>query len=243
MTDAIIPEVVIASIDLKFPKEDGADDAATNRQAIISHRDEIQHRCLFLGALLKDCRDKEYWKKLGYESFNAFLGDPEITLKYKTVANWILIVERYSQGLMIPGDRLSKIGVRRLQLISPVVRDDPEKWLGLAENLSKSDLTNEVRLSQGKTEVDFPPEKSIPSGANYKQYVKSCPCCVCGKSPVDPDHFPRTVAGGAGPYDVIPLCRECHNEHHDDGVVTFFERYRNKIFDWIYGNLIAWYNG
>jgi hypothetical protein len=218
-------------------------DAELDKKMILAHRDEIQLRYLLLGSLLKDVRDREEWKKLGYHSFNSFLGDPDNGFTFSEAKTWIKVVEIFQQELCIPLHRLAKISVRKLYLISPVVKTDPEKWLGLAENLSKSDLTNEVRLSQGKTEVDFPPEKSIPSGANYKQYVKSCPCCVCGKSPVDPDHFPRTVGAGAGPYDVIPLCRECHNEHHDDGVVTFFERYRNKIFDWIYGNLIAWYNG
>jgi hypothetical protein len=212
--------------------------AEDNRQAIIKHRDEVQAQFLMLGALLQDCRDKLYWKQLGYETFGAFLGDPEITLKRSTAYNLINIYHKYSEQMGVPSTTLAKIGTRKLQIISPVVETDPERWLGEAENLSKSDLINMVRVEQGKGEVYFTPEKKEASGA-YREYVKSSPCCVCGKRPSDPAHYPRTVGAGAGEDDVIPLCRECHGEQHNIGVNSFFEKYGHLIFRWIYDTLHA----
>ena len=217
--------------------------AQANREAIIKHRDEIQFRGLIVGALLKDCRDKELWKVLGYESFAAFLGDPEITMKRSTAYNLILIYEVYQEKMGLPVERLKKIGTRKLQIILPMVQTDPDHWLSEAESLSKSDLINTVKEAQGKEPIQFRPDKTLPKGKNYGQYVKSCPCCVCGKSPVDSAHFPRTVGAGAGAWDVIPLCRECHGEQHNDGVNTFFERYGVKIFEWVYDKLHSWYGG
>ena len=222
-------------------KIESADIASKNRDAIIKHRDEIQFRFLVLGGLLQDCRDKLYWQRLGYESFAAFLGDPDITLKRSTAYNLINIYHKYSEGMGLPTERLAKIGSRRLQIILPVVETDPDKWLGAAESMSKSDLINEVRAEKGKEPVVFKAESIQIDAGTYIGMVKSSPCCVCGREPVDPAHFPISRGAGAADNDVIPLCRECHDEQHRDGVDTFHAKYKGRIWAWVYDKLHARY--
>lgn len=59
------------------------------------------------------------------------------------------------------------------------------------------------------------------------EYVRTLPCAVCGRSPVDPAHVRCRRVYGAwlenGDGNLIPLCRTHHNEQHSRGIVTFQE--------------------
>lgn len=54
----------------------------------------------------------------------------------------------------------------------------------------------------------------------YTDWVKSLPCCVCGKQSDDPHHIIQAGYGGKGTKAsdlwTIPLCREHHDELHKD---------------------------
>ena len=68
----------------------------------------------------------------------------------------------------------------------------------------------------------FPP----PEASSYTEYVKSHPCILCGKSPVDYAHWPRTrIRGEFG----IPLCRNCHRHQEDLPRGDFLEMYSEPI--------------
>lgn len=70
---------------------------------------------------------------------------------------------------------------------------------------------------------------------DYIEYIKSKPCRVCGKLPVDPDHLEARGMGGAGKggtvtgtikdYYTIPLCRTHHTERGSLGNKRFEEEY------------------
>jgi len=66
--------------------------------------------------------------------------------------------------------------------------------------------------------------KPIRSPA-YRRWVKSLPCCACGKSADDPHHIISVGYGGMGTKVsdlwAIPLCREHHDSLH--GNVTDWE--------------------
>ena len=55
---------------------------------------------------------------------------------------------------------------------------------------------------------------SAPAPASYTEYVRSKPCCECGKEPAQYAHFPRT--GAAGGKFGIPMCGSCHMDFHRD---------------------------
>lgn len=57
---------------------------------------------------------------------------------------------------------------------------------------------------------------------NYKNFIKTLPCCHCGRFGVDPHHMigvDKMGSIGATTSDItlMPLCREDHNAVHADG--------------------------
>ena len=67
---------------------------------------------------------------------------------------------------------------------------------------------------------------------DYVEFVRNHPCLICGDT-AEPHHFPRTVGAGAKEHEVIPLCRACHTEAHDDPI-DFLIMYKYKLFIYFY---------
>lgn len=232
-----------------------ADAAHENRRQILEIKRIMGTVDFHLARLLKENRDLGFFKLLGYDSFNEFLAEPELAFRRAKAYNLIRQYELFVQKLGIDEDRLSKIGTRKLTMIMPVVEGEPEKWLGAAEALSRSDLTDEVRDAQGLEVMTrkYQNEEKIGtsfspwlSGESYLKYVKSAPCCACGVDGpgdgVDAAHFPRTKGAGAEDWKVMPLCRCCHREQHDGGSQWLWEN-RVKVFDWFYGIVSKFFKG
>ena len=70
--------------------------------------------------------------------------------------------------------------------------------------------------------MQFPKDK-IYRSEEYKAYVRTLPCIVCGK-PSEPHHEVTGGTGIKGP-DLfsIPLCRDDHRRREDTGKETFWE--------------------
>ena len=99
-----------------------------------------------IGAALKTVRDDSLWEG-EHESFNAYLGSPEVSFS----RSWALQIIRVYE---IFGNRVTGVNdLDKLYLISNVVEENPneaEEWLGKAQTLSRSDLRDEVRAKAGK---------------------------------------------------------------------------------------------
>lgn len=182
------------------------------------------HSLLELGKLFKTIRDEKLYVLLGADTFNEYCGFPEISFGRSTIYSFIHTYELYVLKLEVLPEYLSKVGHRKLQIISPLVEDDTNQWLEYAYVLSESDLINEVRRAQGKPEMLPKPKEDEDvypfSFNNYKEFVVNSPCCVCGHSPPsEPAHFPRTRGAGGEEVKehIIPLCHECHigRQHAD----------------------------
>lgn len=96
-------------------------------------------------------------------------------------------------------------------------------------------LTSRTRLKPGKgPETRTPMKKRNNKRAKRRrerdfgakaEYIRSMPCCACGKDgPSDPHHHPSRGAGGTSA-DLVPLCFLCHREFHDAGADTFQARH------------------
>ena len=55
-------------------------------------------------------------------------------------------------------------------------------------------------------------------------------CACCGDTELELAHWPRSKGAGAPDYDVIPLCREHHQELHDIGVGSFTLKHLGELF-------------
>lgn len=62
--------------------------------------------------------------------------------------------------------------------------------------------------------IGIPPEQW--RNPAYLDFLRQCPCEVCGRRPCDPAHGPVNGMSSKGPdAGAIPLCREHHEEMHD----------------------------
>jgi hypothetical protein len=223
-----------------------ADTAFAAYQGIIATKLSIQADFLDLGRLFKDVRDNNFHKELGYDSFEEFLGAPEISMRRSSVYQYIALYEAYST---YPKAVLAEIGVRKLQTIKPVVERDPAEWLLKAKELSVSDLTNEVRTAQGKPERlpesahaervrKDEPEPARAQAKTYREFILSSRCVTCNASGVEPHHFPLTR--GAGGDEVadwfLPLCRKCHDDAQRDPRGWSWV-HKSKIWRWVYSTI------
>lgn len=208
-----------------------------------------------LGKLFKTIRDEKLYKLLGADTFDEYCGFTEVSFGRSTIYSFIKIYELYVLKLGYDQVKLSKIGHRKLQIISktvgiivsltpdyPVFTDD---WLEKAELLSESDLINEVRRAQNKPEM-IPKPKEVENVYpfnfdSYLDFVKSHPCIVCPEEESDPAHFPRSKGAGGQDTHRIPLCRKCHTEFHKDPF-DFLWLYKDKVFEYFYKNILEAYS-
>lgn len=205
-----------------------------------------------LGKLFKEVRDEKLYKLLGADTFKEYCGFPEISFGRSTIYSFIYVYELFILKLKYASDYLSKIGHRKLQIISSVVTselgkdlEDTDFWLDNAEVLSESDLINAVRSFQGKPEM-LPLPKKIEELKYYKfnktgwvEFVTKSPCILHPERKSENAHFPRTHARGGEYWQIIPLCHECHMEkqHRDDYDFLWLNRY--KLFEFFFDLLIG----
>jgi len=180
--------------------------AEENKEQIIQAKLNVAANYLVLAHLLKENRDGSLYKLLGCDSWDEFLGMPEISFSRSKAYSLIQIWELYKDKMGIDDHTLLDIGNAKLLMVAPYVEKDKE-WLNKAKALSKSDLRLEINGVSGRETIS-PPSKS-PAPPSSKS------CVACGNDKVDRHHFP--VSRGASCPDEwwIPLCRACHTEYHN----------------------------
>ena len=133
------------------------------RQELIRLRITAAEQFFKLGDILKEIRDKEYWK-MGYHSFETYFADPEIGLRRSTAYHAIKLVETFKDW-----SKYTNIPVSKLIMIAPHINEKNKTDLIVAEgSLSRSDLRHEL-LSHG-----YEPERS-----KGVQLPKIHECNVC----------------------------------------------------------------
>lgn len=138
-----------------------AEEAFTNHQIIIKIKQSITKNFWNLAVMLKINRDRKYYKTLGYETFEEYLGTPEISLSrgyvYKLIKNYELWVQKYN----VSPAKLQGIDTEKLYLVGIMSnKNDYEEWLEKAKVLSRSDIRG---LIKGE---DY----------EYKEWIE-CPKC------------------------------------------------------------------
>ena len=136
-----------------------ADEAFNNHQIIIKIKQSITKNFWNLAVMLKINRDRRYYKTLGYETFEEYLGTPEISLSrgyvYKLIKNYELWVQKYN----VSPAKLEGIDSEKLYLAGTLTtKNNYEEWLEKAKALSRSDI------------------RSLIKGEDY-EYKVTCPFC------------------------------------------------------------------
>ena len=210
-----------------------ADKAHNNYEQTLLCRAHLQGSFLKLGSLLKECRDESLFKFLGHDSFESYLGTPELKFKRSTAYKLIGTVELYLDKLSVDPERLIRIGTTNLDKIKKVVEQDVDGWLDKAEHLSVSSLSSE--LGQGPGEPSLPPVPGRSLGSNNGP-LDGCVNGCAGET--QKSHFP--ITRGAGGEEVkdwwIPMCPRCHQDYHQNEKEWTW-KYRRNWAKWFYSRL------
>lgn len=127
-----------------------------------------------IGALLKEVRDKKLYEEQ-YDSFNEFLGDPELSFRRSTAYKAITVYEVYQSSKL----DISGIDHDKLYLLAENVRKEPDKikeFIADAKYLSRSDLRKKYGKQVKKPDLDARIEQFIKDFYNVdrrKGFIKT----------------------------------------------------------------------
>lgn len=121
-------------------------EAAFNRYRRIINLKWTAEKCfLEIGKELCEFQQLEQWRDLEYNSFNAFLADPDVNISRRTAYRMMRIWKQYVIEMNIQTEKLIAIGGTKLDMIaSHVDQGNVDRWLNTAATLSKSDLKAEL---------------------------------------------------------------------------------------------------
>ena len=115
-----------------------------------------------------------YWKELGYDSFNQFLNDPDLLIRRSVAYRDILVFKRFVIDFKIPKEKLYGINIGRLDAVAnKIERKEVGEWLEKARELSNSDYAIEVK-SKGRNLKSCKHE-------HIKTYPAKEVCSDCGE--------------------------------------------------------------
>ena len=113
---------------------------------------------LSIGKMLKIFRDRKLYKYLDFDNFSQFLASEELAFSREKAYLYIRTYELYIEKLGMNPDEVGKMGVVRLMMMAPIIRDMPrEEAIQKLEN-SKGMRYNEfVREVKSQTNTDGRP--------------------------------------------------------------------------------------
>lgn len=208
--------------------------AEENRAGIIKCKFLVAGNYLKLAELLTENHREGLFKLLGCDSWEEFLGQPEIGIHRSTAYNLMGIWKVFKERMGLDDHTLLDIDytkLTKLLKISNVVEKDREEWLGKAKSLSVSDLVCEINGVSGIKSI--PPPKSPAPPSSRKDE-----CAICGNSDWEKSHFPITRGAGGDVANEwwIPMCRACHADFHHRPKEFMWE-FKRRWASWFYSNI------
>lgn len=109
---------------------------------------------LSIGKMLKIFRDRKLYKQLDFDNFSQFLASEEISFSREKAYLYIRTYELYVQKLQLDPDEIGKMGVVRLMMMAPVVRDmnreEAIQQLEEKKDMRYGDFVREVKQQTNK---------------------------------------------------------------------------------------------
>jgi len=129
------------------------------RQEIIGLRKNLGLSSMQLAKLLKEAKDNHMYIDWGYDSFEAGLADPEISISRTTAYALIQVWETWIESYGLKLEEVSEVPYDKLIMVAPMVTEDNHKEMfENAKSLSRQDLVHmklEKKANQGLP--DFKP--------------------------------------------------------------------------------------
>lgn len=153
--------------------------AESVHQKILLLKKDIGKRFYKLGAYLKQVRDFELYKEIGCESFEEYIGQPELSFKRSTVYSLIGVYEEFfsEESNHLDIENIEEIDYTKLDKIRRfhyLPKEQFEEWVEKARVLSLSDLIDEIKEVRGE-----PVEEGSTPPKEVAQYIDvTCPACA-----------------------------------------------------------------
>lgn len=121
---------------------------------------------LAIGKMLKLMRDKKLYKYLDFENFTQFLASEEISFSREKAYLCIRTYELYVEHLDFNQEELRKIGIARLMMLAPIIKEthnkeDAMKKIKEMDGLRYGDFVRQIKQetnTDGQPEVFFSKE-------------------------------------------------------------------------------------
>lgn len=140
------------------------------RELIQALKREIGAKYRRLGELLKEVRDKEYWKAWGFDSFEAYC-EQEIGYRDRKVRYLVATVEGFERA-GVTEEEAASIDQSKAAVIAEVLTPaNKDEWVEKARSMKTDELRREVARAQGRPVSDeaavaftvmlFPSQKAV----------------------------------------------------------------------------------
>ena len=154
--------------------------AESIHQKIIILKKDIGKRFYKLGAYLKQVRDFELYREIGCDSFEEYIGQPELSFKRSTVYSLIGVYEDFfeKESNQLDIENIEEIDYTKLDKIRRfkyLPNEEFAEWVEKARVLSLSDLIEEIKEAKGEVIDDGKRSEIPPESETYKEVV--CPAC------------------------------------------------------------------
>lgn len=111
---------------------------------------------IVMGRMLKIVRDRKLYKYLDFDDFSQFLASEELSFSREKAYACIRIYELYIEKLQLSPDDISKLGIARLMMLVPVIKDivdrkDAIKKIEESKDLRYNDFVRKVKDETNKT--------------------------------------------------------------------------------------------
>ena len=124
--------------------------AYERHRRIVELRDTLERNALELGEALYWFEREKQYRQLGYDSFNAYLADPDVNIGRSTAFKFKRVYALFVLRLECPAAGLLEAGADKLEVIAPHVdSENVDEWVATAAALSRSDLRQEVAVAFG----------------------------------------------------------------------------------------------
>ncbi len=154
--------------------------ARENYEQTIELKNTMEAGYFLMGKLLTDCKRNGWYKLNGHDTFEEYLGTPEISFHRTTAYKYMKVYSEFIEYYKLDQKDLQGIDIDKLYLILPIVdKKTVKEWLEKARTLSRSDLRYSI---QGKKQ-----KQMIEAGSEWLEYAdvweKTQPVSRWGKNP------------------------------------------------------------
>lgn len=154
-------------------------------QKILELKEQMGVRFLTMGKLLKELKDKEYFKVLGYDTFTSYVINSEIGFKRSTAFGYIELYNWFVERLGFSVQRIGHLSLNEMNRVLSVLKkefNESEKYPFRQLKERSTELVSEVKdlrpVDFNKKYKDEKKQEGFEDHLAPPEYFR---CSKCGK--------------------------------------------------------------